>query len=274
VASREAQAKLAVQYGWDGNPRWALFRGDELKASGDRCPDPRALATTLEAEGPALLQLLQKVVDAQPEHLAARRARYELLLRRMPDARLEAALCQEAIRLRQPLEFDPKAPWKPDPDLWADAAQQVLPKLEEELRSWPGRVSLWNAWVSWARFSPRQPSIVNLAQGLPYWNPLGDWRAGLPYSVQRAVAAELNRQGNFAVMRDWFRAAWDTLDHRPLSALRRGEREWLQEQRREEETAIFQPLRDALRGLGCTAEQAELERTFSEMVGREVSGRR
>jgi hypothetical protein len=59
-----------------------------------------------------------------------------------------------------------------------------------------------------------------------------------------------------------------------LRSLYRGEQTWIMERRREEETAVFQPLRDALAALGCTQEQAELERAFGEMMGRAPAGRR
>ena len=274
TASQPVQEKLAHQFGWPPGPRWALFRGEELRATGLTCPEPKALATALEGEGSPMLQRLQRLLDGQPEHSAAHRARFALLLPRMPEPRLEEALARDGAGARLSLDFDLGAAWKPDPDVWAAAAQEVLPRVEEELRSWPNRGALWTVWISWARFHPRQPSIVALAQSLPYWAPQGDWRAGLPYGVQRTVAVELRRQGSFDIMRTWFRAAWDALDKRPLASLRFGEREWVQERRREEETAIFQPLRDALQALRCTQEQAELERAFSAMMGQDMSRRR
>jgi hypothetical protein len=270
AASRDTHEHLRRQFQWEQGPRWALFRGDDLRATGVTCPPPQALAATLEGEGPTELQALQRVLSTQPDHAAAHRARFELLLQRMPDARLEATLAQDAAAARIALPFAPTASWKPDPDLWAAAAQSVLPKVEDELRSWPSRSALWTVWISWARFHPSRPSLLNLAQSLPYWYPQGDWRAGLPYQVQRAVAAELRLQGSFDTMRSWFRSAWEVLDHRPLAVLRIGERQWVQERRREEETAIFLPLREALRALGCTEEQAELERVFNAMMGREA----
>jgi hypothetical protein len=115
--------------------------------------------------------------------------------------------------------------------------------------------------------------VLALAQSTTFWSPRGDWRSWLPYEVQRAVAAELKRQGDFATMREWFRAVWETLDQRPLRSLYRGEQTWILERRREEETAVFRPLRDALAALKCTQERAELERVFGEMMGRQVSGR-
>jgi hypothetical protein len=113
--------------------------------------------------------------------------------------------------------------------------------------------------------------VLTLAQSTAFWSPRGDWRSWLPYEVQRAVAAELKRQGSFSAMRDWFRSVWDTLDHRPLRNLYRGEQSWIMERRQQEKTAVFQPLREALAALGCTQEQAELEREFGEMMGRTLS---
>jgi hypothetical protein len=274
AASRDLQTRLATRFGWGREPRWALLRGEQLVVTGETCPEAKALATVLEAEGPSHLQRLQHLISSQRDHLAARRERYGQLLKRMPDHRLEATLAQDAARARITLDFDPSAPWHPDPELWAEAAQEVLPRLEEELRSWPSKAALWDTWISWARFHPASPSILTLAQSLAYWEPGKDWRAELPYDVQRAVAAELRRQGSFNAMRDWFRAAWDELDHRPLKDLRRWEVEWVQERRREEETAIYLPLREALQALRCTVEVAELERLFGEMVGRETGRKR
>jgi hypothetical protein len=273
VADRAAFEKRRAAHGWPAGPRWALYRGEELRASGQQCPSAQALAGMLEGDGPPMLLRLQAVLAANPEHRAAHRERFELLLRRMPDRRLEATLAQDAAQALVTLEFDPKAAWKPDPSLWAEAAQRALPALEQLIRTWPNRAYLWRAWVSWARFHPAQPSVLALAQSVAFWSPRWNWQAGLPYEVQREAAAEFRRQGNFNAMRDWFRAVWESLDHRPLRALHAGERSWVMERRREEETAVFQPLREALTALGCTAEQAELERVFGEMIGRQATRR-
>jgi len=274
VADRDTFEQARARYGWAPGPRWALYRGTELRASGTPCPDPRALAATLAGEGPAMLTRLQGLLAAQPEHLAARRERMELLLRRMPDPRLEPLLVEDALGTLAALEFNPKVSWNPDPALWGAAAGQALPALEQAIRTWPNRAYLWRAWISWARFHPARPSVLALAQSVPFWSPRGEWRSWLPYEVQRAVAAELKWQGNYGVMREWFRAVWDSLDHRPLRSLYRGERTWVMERRREEQSAVFQPLRDALGALGSTEEQAELERSFGEMMGRDFSRRR
>jgi tetratricopeptide (TPR) repeat protein len=268
VADARAHEQRRARHGWGPGPRWALYQGEDLLASGASCPASQALAGILEAAGTPMLQRLDRIVQAQPGHLAARRDRYDLLLRRMPDRRLEPTLAEDAARILTTLEFEPGAPWKPDRDLWAAAAQQALPQLEQAIRTWPNRTYLWSAWISWARFHPAQPSVLALAQGTAFWSPRGDWRAWLPYDVQRAVAAELRRQGQFSAMRDWFRGIWERLDHRPLASLHRGEREWVLKRRREEETAVFQPLRDALAALGQNEELAELERVFGEMMGR------
>ena len=274
VADQEAHEQARARYGWAPGPRWALYRGGELRASGSQCPDARALAATLEAEGLTMLQRLQGLLATQPDHLAARRERFELLMKRMPDRRLEPTLAQDAAKAMVALEFDPKAGWKPDPDVWGAAAMQALPVLEQAVRTWPNRTYLWKAWISWARFHPSRPSVLTLAQSAAFWSPKGDWRSWLPWEAQRAVAAELKRQGDYTTMREWFSAVWDSLDQRPLRSLYRGEQAWIMERRREEETAVFQPLRDALAALKCTQEQAELERVFGEMMGREPGRRR
>jgi hypothetical protein len=273
VADKEVHEKARARHGWAPGPRWALYRGEELQASGSQCPEARALAAILEGEGPTMLQRLAGLLATQPEHLAGRRERFELVMKRMPDRRLEPILAQDAAKALIALEFDPQAAWKPDLGLWGGAAQQALPALEQAIRTWPNRTYLWRAWISWSRFHPAQPSVLALAQSTAFWSPRGDWRSWLPYEVQRSVAAELKRQGNYTAMREWFRAVWETLDHRPLRTLYRGEQTWVMERRREEETAVFQPLRDALAALKCTQEQTELERVFGEMMGRQPSRR-
>jgi len=274
VAEREAFEQARARHGWAPGPRWALYRGEDLRASGVHCPDPRALAGILAGEGLTLLQRLEGLLAAQPDHMAARRERVDLLMRRMPNRALEPLLAEDAVRTLAALEFDPQATWRPDPGQWGGAAPPALPALEQALRTWPNRAYLWKAWISWARFHPARPSVLALAQGTAFWSPRGDWRSWLPYEVQRSVAAELKRQGNFTVMRDWFRAVWESLDHRPLRSLYRGEQSWIMERRQQEETAVFQPLRDALAALDCTQEQAELERVFGEMMGRAPARRR
>jgi tetratricopeptide (TPR) repeat protein len=269
AADKATHDKRQAQHGWEPGPRWVLYRGEEPLATGQTCPNPRALAAMLETQGPPLLERLQRAIDAQDDHLAARRERYELLIRRMPDPRLEATLAEDAARALVTLDFDPEAPWQPDPDIWAAAAQKALPALEESLRAWPNRSYLWRAWISWARFHPSRPSALALAQSVSFWSPRSDWKAWLPFEVQRAVAAELRREKNFSAMREWFGSVWESLDRRPLRSLHRGEQQWVMERRREEETAVFQPLRDALTALGFTQEKDELERVFAEMVGRE-----
>jgi hypothetical protein len=74
-------------------------------------------------------------------------------------------------------------------------------------------------------------------------------------------------------MREWFRSVWEHLDHRPRTSLAKHERSWVMERRREEETAVFRPLREALQALGYSDERQELERVFGEMMGRTPSRR-
>jgi len=269
VATPDAHARARRTFGWNAKPRWVLTRGEDLLATGETRPEGKGLAGVLAGQGMPMLERLSRFLAQNPDHLAARRERFDLLLKRMPDARLEPLLAEDAARARLTLPFGPLEGWKPSEAIWAGAAQAVLPELEASLRGWPGDALLWQAWISWSRFHPGRPLILELARSLPYWNPNGDWRTSLPYAVQRAVAAELRRQGNFQLMRDWFQAAWDLLDQRPLKDLRPWEKPYLLDRRRAEETAIFQPLRDALRALGMNEQLLELERTFGAMMGRE-----
>jgi hypothetical protein len=273
IAGPDVHLRERARFGWDAQPRWALFRGEELLESGGTLPAPPALAARVAAHGTPLAQRLGNLLAQEPGHLAARRARFELLRQRMPDPRLEPLLVEDAVRGSLALPFTPEEAWKPDPALWGAGAQAVLPDLEAQLRSWPTDAGLWRAWISWARFHPARPAILDLARSLPYWTPLGDWRTTLPAAAQEAVAAELWRQGRFLEMRDWFQAAWDQLDHRPLKELRPWERALAANRHAEEEATIFKPLRAALRALGQNEQLLELERTFGAMMGKDARSR-
>ncbi len=274
TAAPEVHARLRARLGWAPGPRWALFQGDDLRATGDACPEPRALAGILAGQATPYLERLAQAIAQDPGHVAARRARFKALLARMPDRRLEPLLAEDAARAGLELPFSPREPWKPGAELWGAAAEAALPGLETLLRSWPSDTRLWRTWISWARFHPGRPSILGLARGLPHWFPGGDWRTALPYAVQRAVADELRAQGDFLQMREWFQACWDLLDHRPLRELRPWERAWYLERRAQEDTSVFRPLRDALGALGLHEQQIELEKAFGAMMGRDVSGSR
>ena len=271
IANTEAHTKARARYGWSAHPRWVLTQGDDLLATGEIRPEAKGLAAILAGHGMPMLDRMALALAQNPGHLGLRRARFDLLLRRMPDPRLEPLLAEDATRARLVLPFTPKEDWKPDEALWGGAAQAVLPELENQLRSWPADAELWRTWIAWSRFHPGRPFLLDLARSLPFWNPAGDWRTLLPYDVQRAVAAELSRQGNFQIMRDWFQASWDLMDHRPLKDLRPWERQYYTDLRREEDTAVFRPLRDALKALGMNEQLLDLERTFGAMMGRDTT---
>ena len=158
-----------------------------------------------------MLQRLQRVVEAKPHHLAARRERFDLLLRRMPDPRLEPILAEDAaralvdpgVRPRGLLEARPRTvgrrrPTGPAP-AWSrpSAPGPTAPTCGAPGSPGPGS-------------TPARPSVLALAQGTAFWSPRGDWRGWLPYEVHRAVAAELRAQGNYPAMREWFRASGST----------------------------------------------------------------
>jgi hypothetical protein len=275
IATSGAHRSARERFGWCPEPRWALFRDGEVLATGTECPASGALAGVLAAHGTSRLERLADALARNPNSAHLRRHRFQALLRRMPDARLEPLLAEDAAQAFLPLPFGPGDAFHPDPALWSALAPEVLGTLEERLRSWPSDAGLWEAWLSWARFDPARPSALVLAQSLPHWAPRGDWRLAMPFALHRAVAAEMRRAGDYRAMRDWFQEMWEALDRIPLKDVRPWEKDWVQERRGEEETAIVQPLREALRVLGMTDQLAEVDRTWAAMTaGRAAHGRR
>lgn len=254
---------LQQRYGWTAESRWALFRGESLRTSGLSCPSPRSLADALASEGSAKLQHLDACLSREPGHLDARRARFALVLPRMPQPVLEWNLAEDARRAWIPLEFGPKAAWHPDPKLWASAALKVLPELEAAIRRWPSRAEFWKAWVTWSAFHPRRPSVLDLAQRVDIWGPPSRWKAGLPKEVHEAIAEALRLRSAFGTMREWFQEGREGLGSFPREFRER--QAWL-----EAAKPIFQYLREALQGLHRDREAAALDfewRTYTRQAG-------
>lgn len=266
VASPGEHRAARERFGWDAAPRWTLLQGGELLASGTTCPTAQALAAVLASHGTPLLERFAQAIARDPDCVLLRRARAAQLLRRMPDARLEALLAEDAARARLDPGFGSAGSFRPDPDLWGAQAQALLPELETALRTWPSDPGLWEAWIGWAHLHPSRPSIVALAQGMPHWPPGPGWRLGLPLPVHRAVAAELRRQGAYRTMLDWFQDLWNGLDLRPGRDLHAWETRGIQERRLEEAAAVHQPLREALQALGMTDRLREVDRVFRELT--------
>lgn len=275
LAPAEAEA-LRARMGWGPEPRWVLLLGEESVASGTGCPVPGLLAGILERERPSALQRLDRILERHPGHLGVRRARLALLKARMPEPRLERVLAEDARAAFQPeeftfqdypLDFGPNAPWKPDPALWQWSAQQVLPRLETLLRSWPNQQAVWKAWLAWSRFHPDHPSVVAFSGTLTLWTSRERWMGGLSLEVLQAVTEELRRDRNYPELVRWLDAAWQA-----RLGERRMTRTTLVEERRKawEElgSALVTPLADTLRLTGRPDQAHDVETTYRDILSR------
>jgi hypothetical protein len=242
---------------WGAEARWALLRGGTILDSGQEAPAFRTLATDMERWGPSRLQALGALLSMDPGHLAAHRARFELLLKRMPNPALEPLLALDAREAFIPPPFEPEASWHPDPDLWQKTALLVLPVLEAQLRRWPMDDRTWKAWAAWSRFHPDKPSVLSLARNLPLRPGLAP--TSLPPAAQEAVASEFRRLGDPAGMRAWFLAALEGMEAYACAVedpVRPGPRRAPGPGMRE---AVLAPLREALKALGRPEELREVE---------------
>ncbi len=275
LAPAEADA-LRVRMGWGPEPRWVLLLGEESVASGTQCPEPGLLAGILERERPSKLQRLDRILERHPTHLGARRARLALLKARMPEPRLERVLAEDARAAfppaemgfqDYPLDFGPDAPWKPDPALWQWSAQQVLPRLESLLRSWPNQQAVWKAWLAWARFHPERPSVVAFSGTLTLWTSRERWMGGLSLEVLRAVTEELRRDRNYPELARWLDAAWRAR----LAQRRNTTTTYVEEQRKDWEAlgpALVAPLVETLRLIGRPDQARDVETTYRDIMAR------
>ena len=275
LAPTEADA-LRARMGWGPEPRWVLLLGEESVASGTQCPVPGQLAGILERERPSALQRLDRILERHPGHLGARRARLAVLKARMPEPRLERVLAEDARVAFQPaemgfldypLDFRPDAPWKPDPALWQWSAQQVLPRLETLLRSWPNQQAVWKAWLAWARFHPDRPSVVAFSGTLTLWTSRERWMGGLSLEVLQAVTEELRRERNYPELVRWLDAAWQAR----LEQRRTTTTTMVDERRKDWEElgpALVTPLAETLRLTGRPDQAREVETTYRDILSR------
>jgi hypothetical protein len=263
----EIPVALRERHGWGQAPRWVLLRGEDAFASGEACPSPQHLADKLAAAGPARLQRLDAWIVRQPDSLDAHRKRFELLLPRMPIRNLEWSLAEDARRAWIPLTFGPEAAWRPDADLWAKAAQKVMPELEDALRRWPSSQEFWRAYVSWSAFHPQRPSALVLANRLVPWGSHRRWLAGLPLDVHRALADGWRSRGEFEAMRLWFRETRDGFGPFPEDPLER--EAWVK---------AVQPVSDYLRaalvGLNRVSEVQSMDSEWQWFMRRTPAMRR
>ncbi|WP_243315907.1 hypothetical protein [Geothrix paludis] len=225
---------------------WAVFRGTaELVSRGDGLPDPPALALHLASVAPSRLQVLDTFLRWHPEHLDARRERFDLLRPRTPSVAFEERLIEDAALAGVPLDFGPEAPWIRNVAGWQRRARRLLPELEAALHRWPGNAALWRQWVDWAAFLPAPPSTIALAESLPVFGSHSAWKAGLPAAAHKAIATEFLRGRRYEEMADWFLEAWRGVLERTLES-----RTSPPPKAQSQDAAIYESLCAALKPLG------------------------
>jgi len=239
---------------------WAVFRGDsDILARGETAPNPDRLALQLEGVAPSRIGVLDAFLRNHPDHLDARKERYDLVRARMPQPALEARLSEDAAAAWLPLDFGPEAPWIADPDRWRAVARKLVPGLQAALERWPDSGPLWRAWVSWAAFLPKPPSVLGFARDMPVFGSRSTWAAHLPADVHRAILREGRQTRRFQDLEDWFSRVW--------AAVR--DRSWRFKPDRaseDQEKAIFEGYRETLRSEGQDLAAVDLERAWAKHV--------
>jgi hypothetical protein len=254
-------AETALLASLDGAPTWAAMQGEDLVlAAGREAPVVRNLVLALGVAGPTRLQRLDAFIRRHPDHLDARRARFDLCRPRLPNPALEARVAEDAAKAHLDPGLASDGAWNPDPALWQPLALRVRPELEAALERWPASKELWRAWLGWNALAATPRSAWGWAQGLAIYGSRPAWMARLPLELHAAVARELAQRP--AQARDWFAAAWAGLLPQLDDAAF--------QDRAAHVEAIHRHLAAALRALNARDELAELER---QRAGLKLPGR-
>jgi hypothetical protein len=265
----EAEARMFKDRGEGGAARWVLLRGTELLSSGGELPTPETLSDLLHAQGslPYLAEL-DAFIKRHPDHAEAREQRITEVISRPQTLGLEKRLLADFTRTTVSAVL-PKD-WKPDLELWAEAAGKMLPQLEADTRRWPTNGPLLR-WVTWAAWHPSHPKTGTLLRSLAIWKNTQKERdpfhiGPLDIFLTTQISEFLTSRKDWEGLSDWSRALWELgwreALPRPLK-LSQGMKEasprmlrWFLDVpfRR-----ILQPWATALRNLGRTDELRQLE---------------
>lgn len=200
--SKEQLKHVREDFGLDASPRWFLFQGSGLIASGTSVPVPAYIQARLRNLGAPRLETLNQFLAQYPDQKEAHLERFQLLRERLPQLRLEPDLLKDAVAALLPVGA--AGAWSPSGDAWAFAAKQMLPRLEEKLRQWPSDLGTWRTWISWSELSPDKPKALNLAKLLEPW-------PGLRFEAAQLIAGQLRNRGDWKALEPFARDHWDNL---------------------------------------------------------------
>lgn len=200
--SKDQLMRVREDFGLDAKPRWFLFQGRNLNASGTTAPDPAYIQGRLRSLGVPRLEVLTLFLSQHPEQKEAHIERFQLLRNRLPQPRLEAEFRLDAEAALLPVARD--GTWSPSAEAWTFAAQRVLPKLEEKLRHWPSDLGAWKAWIAWSELTPRKPTALELAASLEPW-------PRLRFDAAQLIARQLRNRGDWKALQRFSQDNWDAL---------------------------------------------------------------
>ena len=264
----ETEARFFRGRGEGGGARWVLLRGSELISSGSELPMPALLSDLLRDQGLPYLAELDAFIKAHPDHAEAREQRVSEVSARPQTPGLEKRLLADFTRTRAAAIF-PKD-WKPDAELWAEAAKKMLPQIEADARRWPTTNGPLYSWVTWAALLPSHPKPGSLLRSLAIWKntsaELNPFLTGpLDIFMISRISEFLQSHKDWEGLSNWCKAVWELgwrevlprylkpppgLKEAPVPMMR-----WFMDVpfRR-----ILQPWAEALRKLGRTDELRQL----------------
>lgn len=200
--SKEQLKRVREDYGLEASPRWFLFQGRNLNASGSSIPNPAFIQERLRSLGTPRLEVLDLFLSQHPESTEAHLERFQLLRNRLPQERLESKLRLDAEVALIPMTSE--GAWSPSGEAWSFAAQRVLPRLVEKARHWPSELGTWKAWISWSELSPLKPKALELVSIVKPW-------PSLRFEAAQLIAGQLRNRGDWKGLEHYAQLHWDAL---------------------------------------------------------------